>query len=333
MLHAGVEIGSRELVVCMHGAWTRFSNDGSGHRKLLHYLTKRDEVQVCLEATGNYHLDVALALHGHPRVRLQVLNPWVSRRYAEAKLQRAKTDRVDAAALADYAERMPHEEWDAPSPAALSLRAIIRRMLQLADRKSCEGNRLHAACASKALPAVVVESVREELAHLEAQMARLQEQDRELVRSDKMLEELLQLLVSIPGIAERSALYLLGELAVMAKDMSARQLVAHAGLDPRPIESGTSVHKPRRISKRGNSRLRHILYMTALVASRHDIHFAGFYAALLGRHKSKRAALVALMRKQLHAICGVWRTKTPYDGARLFPHLHQTLAPSENLIP
>src|SRR5262249_33699110 len=131
-------------------------------------------------------------------------------------------------------------------------------------------------------------------------------------------------LVTIPGVGERSGLYLLGELSPLAGDLSPRQLVAHAGLDPRPIESGTSVHRPRRISKRGNSRLRAILYMTALVAAHHDRHFAAFYALLLQRHKAKRAALVAVMRKQLHAICGVWDSGEIFDGSRLFPHLKLT---------
>jgi transposase len=321
MLMAGLEIGSRELVVCANGTWSHFGNDAEGHRKLVSFLTKRGEVRVCLEATDNYHLDVALALHRHRRVQVQVLNPWVARRFAEARLQRAKTDRVDAAALAEYAARMPHQEWQSPSPAALAVRAITRRMQQLADRKSSEGSRLHAASVSRTLPGVVVESVREELAHLDAQLATLQLEARRVVRGDEQLERLLELLLTIPGIAERSALYLLGELGPLARDMSARQLVAHAGLDPRPIESGSSVHRPRRISKRGNSRLRHILYMTALAAAHYDRRFAAFYAALLQRHKSKRAALVAVMRKQLHAVCGVWTTNTDYDGERLFPHL------------
>jgi transposase len=321
VLTAGLEIGSRELVVSMNGACNRFSNDAEGHRKLLRYVTSQGSVRVCLEATGNYHLDVALALHRDDRVQVQVLNPWVARRFAEARLQRAKTDRVDAEALAEYAARMPHEEWRAPSEAALGLRAITRRMQQLADRKSSEGSRLHAASISQSLPAVVVQSVQEELAHLDAQLAVLQREARAVGRSDGELEQLLELLLTIPGIGERSALYLLGELGPLGCGMSARQLVAHAGLDPRPVESGTSVHKPRRISKRGNSRLRHILYMTALAAAHHDAHFGAFYAALQQRQKSKRAALVAVMRKQLHAICGVWRSSTAYDGTRLFPRM------------
>jgi transposase len=321
VLTAGLEIGSRELVVCLEGSWSRFNNDGEGHRKLLRYLTRRGEVRVCLEATGNYHLDVALALHGHGRVQVQVLNPWVARRFAEARLQRAKTDRVDAAALAEYAARMPHQEWQPPSASALALRSIARRMQQLAERKSSEGSRLHAASAAEALPEVVVQSIREELRHLDEQLAMLQAEARAVVHNDAQLEQLLEGLLTIPGVGERSGLYLLGELAPLGRDMSARQLVAHAGLDPRPIESGSSVHKPRRISKRGNSRLRHILYMTALVAARRDQHFNGFYVLLLQRHKAKRVALVAVMRKQLHAICGIWRSGVAFDGSRLFPRL------------
>src|SRR5262249_50310578 len=100
-----------------------------------------------------------------------------------------------------------------------------------------------------------------------------------------------------------------------------RQLVAHAGLDPRPIESGSSVHKPRRISKRGNSRLRHILYMTALVAAHHDRHFGAYYAKLLLKQKAKKSALVAVMRKQLHVIGGILLSGSAFDGSRLFPRL------------
>jgi len=285
-----------------------------------------------LEATGVYHYDVALALHAHPRVQVQVLNPLVARRFAEAQRQRAKTDRVDAAALQEYAARMPHQEWEPPSPQWLALRSIARRMKQLADLKSSEGNRLHAATAAEALPAIVAESVREDLHYLDVQLKRLQREARALVKQDPKLARLLQLLLSVPGIGERSALYLLGELAPLARDLSARQLVAHAGLDPRPVESGSSVHKPRHISKRGSSRLRQILYMTALVAARTDPAFAAFYAKLQKQHKARMLALVAIMRKQLHAIRGIWASDTPFDAKKLFPKLdisHPEVANSE----
>ena len=126
-------------------------------------------------------------------------------------------------------------------------------------------------------------------------------------------------MIGIPGIATISALELLGELAPLSSQMSARQWVAHSGLDPSHRESGTSVHKPSRISRAGNRHLRRALYMPALVAVRHDPHLKAFYESLLGRHKAKMQALIAVARKLLHAIYGIFKSRIPYDGKKLFP--------------
>jgi len=114
-----------------------------------------------------------------------------------------------------------------------------------------------------------------------------------------------------------SAIQVLAELAMLSEDRDVRQWVAFAGLDPREYSSGTSVRKHTRISKVGNRHLRHALYMPALVASRHEPHLRGFYQRLLTRGK-KRQALVAVARKLLHAIYGMFRSGQPYDGPRVF---------------
>jgi len=111
---------------------------------------------------------------------------------------------------------------------------------------------------------------------------------------------------------------LLGELGVLAPDLAARQWVACAGLDPREHNSGSSVHKKPRISKAGNAHLRHSLYMPALVAVRHDPYLGGFYQHLLAEGKLKMQALVAVMRKLLHALHAMFKTHQPYDGSKLF---------------
>jgi transposase len=105
---------------------------------------------------------------------------------------------------------------------------------------------------------------------------------------------------------------------MLPEDRDVRQWVAFAGLDPREYSSGTSVRKHTRISKVGNRHLRHALYMPALVASRHEPHLRGFYEHLLARGKKKRQALVAVARKLLHAIYGMFRSGRHYDGFRLF---------------
>jgi transposase len=87
-------------------------------------------------------------------------------------------------------------------------------------------------------------------------------------------------------------------------------------------DSGTSVHKPARISRAGSRHRRRALYMPALAAVRWDPHLRAFYETLLGRHKSKLQALMAVARKLLHAIHGMFKSRTPYDGSKLFPALN-----------
>src|SRR5207248_3320256 len=94
--------------------------------------------------------------------------------------------------------------------------------------------------------------------------------------------------------------------------------VAYAGLDPREYSSGISVRKYTRISKVGNRHLRCALYMPALVASRREPYLRGFYEHLLARGKKKKQALMAVARKLLHAVFGMFRSDRPYEGGRVY---------------
>ena len=94
--------------------------------------------------------------------------------------------------------------------------------------------------------------------------------------------------------------------------------MAHAGLDPRPYESGTSVHRPRRISKVGNRHLRAALYMPALVAIQHEPNVKAFYDKLVAAGKKPMQAVVAVMRKLLHAIWGMLKHDQNFDGNKFF---------------
>lgn len=149
-------------------------------------------------------------------------------------------------------------------------------------------------------------------------VAELEAEALAIIHSDKELDRYFTRLTSVRGIGATSALHILGELMILPSDMSARQWVAHAGLDPRAFDSGTSIHKPARISRRGNSHLRAALYMPALVAAHHEPHIKAFYEKLLAKGKKKMQALVAIMRKLLHAIHGMLRTDTDFLGEKFF---------------
>ena len=187
------------------------------------------------------------------------------------------------------------------------------------DLCAAEKNRLHAASAAQALPAVIRQDIRRNIAFQERALKRLTQQATQLIATDAVWQERFGYLDSVPGIASASAIAILAELALLSPDLDVRQWVAAAGIDPREHSSGSSVHKKTRISKAGNRHLRRALYMPALVAVRHDPHLRAFYQRLLDKGKAKLQALVAVMRKLLHAIFGMFKHRQAYDGAKLFP--------------
>ena len=111
---------------------------------------------------------------------------------------------------------------------------------------------------------MVRKDIQSHLVQLERHVEKLEQQAEVIVQADPELAQQFRHLVSVRGIARVSALHLLAELVILAPDMTARQWVAHAGLDPRHHDSGTSIHKPARISRAGNRYLRAALFMPAL---------------------------------------------------------------------
>ena len=326
MVFCGIDVSAASLAVAVQLQDRRFEerifdNSASGHKALIRWLHKQKaRARVSLEATGVYSLDLALALDGADGIEVAVLNPKLIHRFAQT-LRRSKTDSADAQVLAEYSARMPFAPWRAPGLSGLELRSISRHIQGLTVEHARANNRLHAADKSTSTPRCVVTDLKRSMASLKLRIARLRGEALELVRSDEAMQERFELLIGMPGIAEISALQLLGELSALSPEMSVRQWVAHSGLDPAHRESGTSVHKPSRISRAGNRHLRRALYMPALVAVRWDLHLKAFYETLLSRHKAKLQALIAVARKLLHAIYGIFKSQMPYDGRKLFPQL------------
>ncbi len=296
-----------------------FSNSKAGHSQAIAWVQRGAEgARVCLEATGIYHLQLALALDRAPGIEVMVINPRAGRRFAEAQMVRAKTDKVDAAILLQYVERMRFTAWVAPSNQQLELQSLAHRLAQIRKEQVRERSRLHAAQRAGAHTRLAQRDIGEHLRYLKRHAERIQAAAIALMKQHECLAEDLQLLDSIPGIAELSAMKLIAELGLLAKGLSPAQWVAQAGLDPRPQESGTSLRTPRRISKQGNANLRAALFMPALAAIRTDPNVNAFYNALLARGKRKMQAIIAVMRKLLHAIWGVLHHRQEWDGAKFY---------------
>ena len=321
----GIDVSARTLVVALErdhqpGRQRReFLNTAVGHEGLIQWLSKSaTAVQVCIEATGLYSLDLALALHRAEGIEVMVANPRAIADFAKALLQRSKTDQLDAEVMLEFARRMPFVAWQPPSSPRLDLRALMRRITGLKLVSQQEKNRLHSVSQSAEITPLVRKDIQSHLVQLERHIEKLEHQAETIVQADRELARQFCHLVSVRGIARVSALHLLAELVVLAPDMTARQWVAHAGLDPRHHESGTSVHKPTRISRAGNRYLRSALFMPALVATQHDPNIRAFYQKLVDHGKTKMQAIVAVMRKLLHALHGMLRTDSDFVGEKFF---------------
>ena len=320
----GVDVSAKELVVSIEASGRReapivLTNDADGHRKLVQLATKRGaSARVVLESTGTYGLDLALALQRAKRIEVMVANPRAIAHFARASLQRSKTDRLDAETILEFAIRMPFEPWSPPAPHILELRALSRRIEAMSKTVVQEKNRLHANDQSEELSEFVKQDIRELADLLESRIARLRKQALLVIEQSEDLAKAFAHLTSIKGVAEACGIAILAELAVLPADMTPRQWVAHAGLDPRQFQSGTSVYKPARISKTGNAHIRRALFMPALVAVQWEPHIKAFYEHLLRRGKTKMQANVAVMRKLLHAIHGMLEHDQDFAGEKFF---------------
>jgi transposase len=319
---AGIDVGAEELVLVVRKNGTsmkaqKFANTAAERARLVAKLAKLPELRVCLEATGVYHLDLAVALHDGG-VKLNVLNPKASHNFAKALMKHSKTDPIDADTLAQYAERMPFTAWVRPTPEAFTVRSFARRINALTRQKAMTKNQLHALSFGSDLPKAVLNDAKLAITQLEKRLARLSSEALAFVGQHEDLKRVFTLLIGIKGVAETSAIALMGELLLLPKGLTHKQWVRYAGLDPRAFESGKSVHKAPRLSKAGNRQIRQALYMPALSAKQHDPYVKAFFQHLIEKGKKPLQALCAVMRKLLHAIHGMLRDNQAFDNTRFY---------------
>lgn len=324
MNYVGIDVSAKKLDLALkvNGKYlnAQFENAAKGFTAIIKYVRKRSKsAKVCVEATGIYHLELSLALHEAKNIEIMVVNPRVAKDFAKALCQRSKTDMSDARMLSEYIERMDFKAWSPPRKVIWDIRSIARRMDVLTRQRAAEKNRLHVT-----MNPLITTDIEVNIRHLQRRIDLLQKKGVELIKADDQLLEDFTLITTITGIAEASAIRIMGELLMLPKDMTVRQWVAHAGLDPRSYESGSSVKKKVRISKVGNAHLRHALFMPAHAASRHDQNVKVFREELAKRGKTPMQGVVAVMRKLLHTIYGVMKNKTPYDTKLFYQKVENT---------
>jgi transposase len=315
-IYIGIDVSKATLDVALvnpeHREHARFENSPAGFERLARFLRKRRASQgwVCLEATGQYSEAIADYLH-EQGYRVSVVNPAQVRGYAQSRLSRNKTDKLDAYWLADFCRDRQPPLWTPPPPEWRELRALVRHYDDLSQARQQTANRLETASASP----LVNQQLQTHLTLLDEQLAQTKQTILKHLDQHPGLKQQKDLLTSIPGIGDLTAGKLLAECRSLTDFSDVRQLVAFAGLNPQQHPSGTSIHKHTAISRCGSAALRHALYMPALVALRHNPVLATFAQRLLAKGLPKKAVIVAVRRKLLHLIFGVLKSKRPFDPA------------------
>jgi transposase len=321
-LFAGIDVGAEELILVIRKNGKpfdpqKFANTPADRDRLVKKLVKLPGIIVCMEATGIYHFDLAIALHD-AGVSLMVINPKASHNFAKVLMKNSKTDAVDANTLAEYAARMDFVAWTRPSDETIALRSFARRINALTGQKVAAKNHLHALNATSETPKAVLKDAKLAITQLEKRIDRLTAGALVLIGKHPELKRILALLIGIKGVGEASAIALMGELLLLPPGLSHREWVKFAGLDPRAFDSGKSVHKKTRISKAGNRHIRAALYFPALSAKQHDKHVKAYFQHLMDNGKTPLQGVCAVMRKMLHAIHGMLKKNEPFDNTRFY---------------
>jgi transposase len=267
-------------------------------------------VRAVMEATGKYSTHLAMWISAQcPMLAPAIVNPHLTSVFIQSLGLRNATDRLSARALALYgAERSPQAYTSAP-PEYLEMQALHRYRDVLVRERVAEKNRAEI----RSISALVNTIHRSRLQQWDRSIQRIEKKMKDLVDSHPSLARDVALLCSIYGVAFLSATLILAELGNLRRFERARQLTSFAGLNPRKVESGTSVHKPPRMSKQGNARVRQALYLCAMAAVRGDNDFHYMYRRLIEDGKTAKAALGAIMRKLLVLMRAILLNGKPYD--------------------
>ncbi len=277
------------------------------------FLSSLSEDVVCvMEATGNYHLRLAYALHD-AGYAVCVVNPLCVKRFSQMRMVRAKTDKADAITIRDYA-LANQEELVLFTPTSPSL-VEARQLMTLLDQFQVEDTMLRGQQEALSMAAVrsstVDKMLKKRRIQLERDMKRLEEEIEKLIRQDN--NDDYERLQSIPGIGKKSAAAIIATTDSMKKFENHKQVTSYFGIAPRIYQSGTSVRGKAHICKIGMARMRRMLYMAAVSASRCNTSCRMLYRRLVEAGKAKKLALIAVAHKLLKIAFALLKNKSSFN--------------------
>ena len=302
--YVGVDVAKETLDIAVHPCQQakRFRNNDAGISGAITFVKSMAPALGVMEATGGLEMSLAAAL-GASGIPVAVVNPRQVRDYAKSMGKLAKTDTIDAQVMADFAAAVHPEPRPLADSQTQELKDILTRRSQLIEMITAEKNRLYRARRP------VSDHIKAHIAWLEQELGVMDSNLRRFIQESPIWREKDNLLQSVPGVGPVLSSTLLAELPELGI-LNRKQIAALVGVAPLNRDSGK--FRGKRTVWGGRAKVRAVLYMATLVATRRNAVIQCFYKRLIAAGKAKKAAITACMRKLLTIMNAMMKHHTPW---------------------
>jgi transposase len=322
----GIDVAQKELVVSIGRMFDdfdieifankAFANNRKGLETLIQWVNKHTVEDVCvryvMEATGVYHEALAYFLYTQ-EAEISIVMPNKISNYMRTLDVKTITDKTASDAIARFGLERKLDNWAAPNETYRKIKQLTRERDQLVDERTVIKNQLHAEQASAHPLKSSVARLSARIVFINKQEQAIKKEIQALIDMDEEIKKNINLLCSIPGIGWLTSAIVLAETNGFELIRNRRQLASYAGFDVKEKQSGTSVKKKPKISKKGNKHLRKAMHLPSLSAIKHNERYKAIFASLVSKHGVKMKAAVAVQRKLLELCYTLYKTQQPYD--------------------
>jgi len=314
----GIDISKEffDIYVYESGNTMRFDNNSKGIKKFIKYITPLNPTLVAMEYTGGLERQLFFALQNN-NIPCCCIKPINIKNFAKTIDAKAKTDLISAKLIAHYAFLYKPAPQPKPDEKSLLLKDLASRHFQLTMFLASEKNRLSSASFPK-----TKSQLKKSIKVLEKFIEDNKKQLKELIYSDPNLKAKVELLDTMPGVGEHSAM-MLAVLLPELGNISGKQIASLCGVAPFINQSGKATGKA--FIKGGRDKVRQILYMIALVAIVYNPTIKEYYNRLIQKGKPPKVALVACMRKIIRILNAMLRNNLPF-----IPDYYETYVREQN---
>lgn len=287
----------------------QFPNNPKGFKQARQWINQQSAHWV-MEATGSYYEPIAHFLFDANQ-RVSVVNPLVIKRFVQMKLYSAKTDKLDAMYIADYAAQNTPKQWIKPSQEQTHIKHLNAWIKSLISEKIRHSNRLHALKHSANACVFVTKEIRKQINRIEQSIKKAEAEIQLLLA--KHYSQAYKTAQSIPGVGVKIASTLIAETDGLKDFVHAKQLVSFVGLVARVNQSGNRSYGAKHINKQGQAYLRSLLYMGSWTAQSCNPACKALSERLKAKGKASRQIKIAIAAKLLRQLFGVIKSGNMFD--------------------